>query len=63
VINRLATATYYFVVTAVDSLGIESAYSNVASEKIVSPCVTKAPMNLLNDTVLLTAVIIAASQH
>lgn len=63
VINRLPTARYYFVMTAVDSLGTESAYSNVASANVVSPCVTKPPMNLLNDTALLTAIIIGAIQQ
>ncbi len=34
VVGNLASNTYYFVVTAYDSLGTESAYSNVASKTI-----------------------------
>ena len=34
VIDQLTPATYYFVITAFDSSGMESAYSNVASKQL-----------------------------
>ena len=35
VVDQLAPATYYFAVTAVNSAGAESAYSNVASKQVL----------------------------